>query len=255
MIQIYIVSLISSIVRRDKIASRLFDLGIKNYLFFDAIKADSRFEHSELNQGEIGCALSHLDIYKRIIHNNIPYLFILEDDINIDNELYRIIENTETFLKENIDVDIVMLGYSTDAVNYKNSIRLSFRKRKKWDNRLIGKPVQRFYGTYSYFITNTGARKIVNLHNELIYPSDIYLNYLITKNIQLFCIEKPIVFPGLENNSSTIGERTNKFFKNDNFIDFGYKNRYVLFLLRKFQFLFFFIRQIKNSNSNYFQIK
>lgn len=255
MIKIYIVSLITSVTRRTKVASKLTDLGITNYEFFDAIKADPSTNHSELNLGEIGCALSHMNIYEKIINDDLPYLFILEDDININNQLTRIIENTEAFLTKNKGVDVVMLGYSTDAVNYNNSIRLSFRKRKKWDNYSIGKPVQRFYGTYSYFITNQGARKIVNLQNELRYPSDIYLNYLITKNIQLFCIEKPIVYPGIENNTSTIGERTNKFFKNDNFIDFGCKNRYKLFLLRQFQFLFFLIRQIKNSNSNYFHIQ
>ena len=32
--------------------------------------------------GAIGCALSHLKIYKHVVDNNIPYALILEDDVN-----------------------------------------------------------------------------------------------------------------------------------------------------------------------------
>lgn len=42
--------------------------------------------------GELGCALSHIAIYRKIVEQNIPYALIFEDDVVINKELPDILE-------------------------------------------------------------------------------------------------------------------------------------------------------------------
>ena len=49
-----------------------------------------------LSRGEIGCALSHNSIYKRMIAEAIPYALILEDDVLIDAGISGVIKEIET---------------------------------------------------------------------------------------------------------------------------------------------------------------
>lgn len=44
-------------------------------------KRGKRTYHSELISGAIGCYLSHIRIYKKIVEDNIPYAIIFEDDV------------------------------------------------------------------------------------------------------------------------------------------------------------------------------
>jgi GR25 family glycosyltransferase involved in LPS biosynthesis len=48
----------------------------------EAIKNKIRLTHADLTQGAIGCFLSHLEIYKKIVnnHDDKDYILILEDD-------------------------------------------------------------------------------------------------------------------------------------------------------------------------------
>lgn len=49
---------------------------------YDAGKAVRRFNR-ELSKGEIGCALSHVSIYRKMVEEDIPMALILEDDAHI----------------------------------------------------------------------------------------------------------------------------------------------------------------------------
>lgn len=58
---------------------------------YDRKKAIDLFNR-ELSKGEIGCALSHMSIYKRMIAEDIPYAMIFEDDARIlDDDLPAIL--------------------------------------------------------------------------------------------------------------------------------------------------------------------
>lgn len=49
---------------------------------YDRRKAVRMFNR-ELSKGEIGCALSHVKIYRKMVEENIPYALILEDDASL----------------------------------------------------------------------------------------------------------------------------------------------------------------------------
>lgn len=251
----FIISLKSSLTRRNKIEINLKELDIHGYKFFDGKIVDEIPFYISLTKGELGCLLSHLTLFHEIVEKKLPFAFILEDDVVVSDKLKKAMIDTNVFLSLNSDIDLVILGYSLDAVNFDAQIKLSFWQRRRWGENKIGKPVQRFYGSYAYFITFEGASKIIELSKNVLIPSDIFINSLITKGIQVYCIADPIVFPNEENNTSTIGTRSDSFFVNDNFIDFNIRNKIAHIIIRKIQFLLFFIRKISWTNSKYFNLK
>jgi|LSQX01.1.fsa_nt_gb glycosyl transferase family 25 len=85
---------------------KLTDQDIEKYADKEAIKRSPHW----LNPGAIGCALSHLSIYKKIIDQNLDYAFIVEDDIVLPENIKEIIEFTKLHLK---DGEPVLLYYAS----------------------------------------------------------------------------------------------------------------------------------------------
>ena len=61
-----------------------------------------------ISRGEMACALSHIELWKYIVDNEIPYAFIFEDDIHCGDttrkEIERIIHDSHGF-------DVLFMGY------------------------------------------------------------------------------------------------------------------------------------------------
>jgi len=120
----------------------------------------------DLTQGEIGCLLSHYEIYKKINENDI-YL-ILEDDINIDDKLQDFLQRT-SFLPKNWDV--ILVGHH---VLRSRPARIALRNRYRLSNYTLGKPVELAFGTYGYLINYQGAQKLIKALNNINAPIDHY---------------------------------------------------------------------------------
>jgi glycosyl transferase family 25 len=102
MIPIFIISLKDS-PRRGLIGPAMERLGIP-FEFFDAVDGrrmsqaelaaayeGSRPKFQHLSPGEIGCALSHMSIYRKMVADNIPAAIVLEDDAEVGPSLYDFI--------------------------------------------------------------------------------------------------------------------------------------------------------------------
>lgn len=63
-----------------------------------------------LSRGEIGCALSHIKIWKRIIREKIDEVLVLEDDIKIGQSLFSVLDNKSKF-----PGDYEFVNFLTDA--------------------------------------------------------------------------------------------------------------------------------------------
>ena len=59
--------------------------------------------------GEVGCSLSHIKIWRRIVDSKIPFALVLEDDVDLDKELPCFLSSQEfkkaDFLKLDFDPD------------------------------------------------------------------------------------------------------------------------------------------------------
>ncbi|MCS0590472.1 glycosyltransferase family 25 protein [Massilia norwichensis] len=97
----FIISLPKDAHRREQLGKQLQDLALPFSVIqavhgkslsseeldasYDRDKAIALFNR-ELSKGEIGCALSHLSIYRKMVEEDIPYALILEDDARILDE-------------------------------------------------------------------------------------------------------------------------------------------------------------------------
>ena len=111
---------------------------------------------THLTSGEVGCFLSHYNLWKKCIELNVP-LCILEDDAVVPDNLYDDLDNLlETY-------NFIYLGWREIAESIPTS-----------DSRFVV-PVYPYW-TLAYVITPEAAKLLVNSHIEQnIIPVDEYL--------------------------------------------------------------------------------
>jgi GR25 family glycosyltransferase involved in LPS biosynthesis/tetratricopeptide (TPR) repeat protein len=146
---------------------------IKDYTFFEAVdgkeitpsdQITALFANNDFGSrvGVVGCALSHIALWKQLANDSAhTHYLILEDDIGVNADagvsLVDGINKVEAFLKKTPTADIVFLGYHVRD----NTSRL------EKDSKLIH-PIQfnkYVGGTYSYIVTKQGAAKILQWIN------------------------------------------------------------------------------------------
>lgn len=116
----------------------------------------------DLTFGEVGCALSHRNIYKKIIDQNIPWAIIFEDDISIKHPFYDVLVNNIDKFNPN---DLYILGAQEGLacndyviLSNKNSINLNgfIKFNKAIDSERY------IYRTAAYLISKKVAENILN---------------------------------------------------------------------------------------------
>lgn len=71
------------------------------------------YKNCFITLGKIGCALSHLKIYQKMLDENIPYALILEDDAIFTQDTLKYIRKIDEFLKQS-DFELVLLMHQGD---------------------------------------------------------------------------------------------------------------------------------------------
>ncbi len=173
-VKIVILSLPSS-ERRYIIEKRLNECNISNYIFFDAF--DARYKDlSELDdifdinkftsiygrnpaRGEIGCTLSHLNIWNMISVSDTENWIILEDDAIFQKKFYD-------FYNHNCFPDyLTILGNSKKTLisSIISDITTRLFNKIKMDNYSYGQTYKRNWcGTVGYFLPRKRAIELIN---------------------------------------------------------------------------------------------
>ncbi len=126
----------------------------------------------ELTLGELGCALSHMKIYEKMVNENIENAIIFEDDISFDATILEAISSIKNFPT---DWECVLLCYYRMAF-YKKNYCINFRNRLQVGKRLkIVRFTALMHSTAAYVINQKGAKKLLSSMKEGIYkPVDHY---------------------------------------------------------------------------------
>ena len=191
--KIYVINLKKNIEKKNNILIEFDKLGgiFKDAYFFEAIvgkdleereinnllttKAQytlnyGRREHSEVNtKGAIGCYMSHYYIWKDIIKNNYKNVLICEDDIYTDSGYEKIVECIDNIPE---DYDIAYLGYFMHNLNPK------YKKVNNYWNIID----EKIFGTYSYVLSNSGAKKLLSKSLPIEMQVDSYMSYFYFTN-------------------------------------------------------------------------
>jgi GR25 family glycosyltransferase involved in LPS biosynthesis len=173
--------------RKERMQTQLNNNGFE-FIFFKAIDGNELLPTQELKflfdgnnrKGVIGCALSHLNLWKELISdkdNN--YYIILEDDVTLtDGCKERINKLTNEFENK----DFIMLGYSMWE-NKRNKVKEIYDVIDK-NTKIEIKPLNRnlyIGGFFSYSINKNGANKIINYieQNGIKHPIDNLIENII----------------------------------------------------------------------------
>lgn len=149
----------------------------------------------------IGCAMSHINVWKNIIDDKQEYSLVLEDDAelvdNFKDKLDYLINN-----KIPEDFDIVYLGCGgccdiNQEYSYIDRFLLLFNKTNTYkvinENVFVPEfPV----GLHGYLISNNGAKYLYNKFNET--KIQTHIDFQIAKNhlpdIKVYSVEPKLVF-------------------------------------------------------------
>ena len=151
----------------------------------------------EMTLGEIGCAMSHLNLYKKIVEGSLDHSLILEDDIDLDERLQYVVSSARTIKTLRNKLDLVLLGYSANGIDYKNAAEVSlFKKYKIGSSIYFGIPTVWNWSTIGYLISNSGARKLLNEGLLPRMPADFLTANSPRYNVRLGIANRPLIWPG-----------------------------------------------------------
>lgn len=156
----------------------------------------------ELTPGEIGCALSHLEVYKDIKSNGYQKALILEDDISVVAKTNSKLVQSLAELPQNWEVLYLGYLYNNNAITFPAYLRIylaypllnllgfnkySSRKMRCKYPRPYSKNLELagfHYGTHAYAVSNEGARKILAYQSPVTMAPDNALG--------MMCMEEAI---------------------------------------------------------------
>ena len=181
-IPILVVNLTRSKERRVYMQEQLDAFGVR-YEFYSAVDGNAltpqqRACYSEeesvrqfgypLTNGEIGCALSHLQIYEKMVAEDIAELLILEDDAAIKKDFFSIIFQRAQWAP----ADWKMLHFATkkdDTTN--NTLPYYFIDTQK--RYRLYRYTEYYNRTHCYIVKQESAKWLIKAGYPIHFPADI----------------------------------------------------------------------------------
>lgn len=150
---------------------------------YDA-ETNSKKYYKEMSVGEVGCYLSHIRLWEKIVEEDLDFALILEDDLTVEPEIKHVIEAIQQLQ----DWDYIKLAgpkgkkiIAEEPINDKYSL-VYYNKT----------PI----GTSAQAVSKQGAKKLLESTKPFIRPVDSDLQYYWEKGIQILGISPQPVSPG-----------------------------------------------------------
>ena len=112
-----------------------------------------------MNSGEIGCFLSHYNIWKDILEKEIPYAIVLEDDAKINTKIFD--EHLKKIMKNAPDNFEIISMYKHENQLNKNFIPY---------NKMFDMIESKVWGTTAYIINLDGVKNLMKNIVPIKYP-------------------------------------------------------------------------------------
>ncbi|XP_067460737.1 procollagen galactosyltransferase 2-like [Thunnus thynnus] len=154
-----------------------------------------------LTRGEIGCFLSHYNIWKQAVQQELQQVLVLEDDVRFEprfcSRLVAIMENVQ---RVGLDWDLIYVGRK----------RLQVKEPEHWVKGVSDLVHPGYsYWTLGYVLSLQGAKKLLHAKplNKMLpvdeflpimfdkHPKDDYMQYFEQRNLRAFSVEPLLLFP------------------------------------------------------------
>jgi glycosyl transferase family 25 len=175
--------------------------------------------HRNMTPGEIGCYVSHMRIWEKMVAENINFCLVLEDDIIIDEQLTDIIATFQT-LKE---WDMIKL--------HDNRQHSFYEKEVLADYLTVGNYLQVPNGTQGYILSLAGAKKLLN-RKPFFRPVDVDIQFHSEINFKIIGIKPYPLKEDLSFNSEITVMNKGKHSNRSTFLR-NAKHRVALYLQRR----------------------
>lgn len=178
-----------------------------NLIRVDAVSGRALADNQILieNASVVACWLSHQKAYQYIVENNLSGALVVEDDVQLINssqfsaQLSKIdilsldilqlgfiaphpIAKFELFY-QNLEHSLIRILISFEKVIPKNFlksiVRVDLNRESGWNlisNELLG-------GSHCYYISNSGAKKMINLNIPVVVPVDGFLKNAVSSKL------------------------------------------------------------------------
>lgn len=197
----YVVNLPQSRDRREHILAECARFGLEPEIFPAVYGRDLTEEELRLlvdalalevfGKAEIGCALSHLGIYRDMIAKNIPVAFILEDDSVLTRDPHPVLDGLTQTAGSGDAPEAYLLTRNRE------SDQMIAEKNGENAARMIGGcrfyPGWRGFGTYGYAITRQAAANILALQTPVKFAADWWKVFRTFGILRFFLCEADIV--------------------------------------------------------------
>jgi len=210
MFKIFVINLKRDTQRREYIENHLDNRKLK-YEIIDGVYgkdlskseineiADLKLSYKKMGKtisvNEIGCALSHKKIYKKIISENLDGALIVEDDAMFCSNIFNILEAIDR--NKNKFESNYWVGLYNSNIDTKNKIfdiDTNFKIYKS----------PRVRCAIAYYIDKEAAQNLLNHNTKVTYVSDCFFGGYLNK-LNLYSIDKICVMPN-PSFDSTISE-------------------------------------------------
>lgn len=215
----YIVNLDKDKERKANILYQLKKQKINNFKFISAVEGsklkdedlkNDTFQNKKnyykwnikLSKSEIGCALSHLKIYKEFINSSYNLAIIFEDDIffkyQFDTEIRSLINNFFSDKKQ-----ILLLG----------ELKQFFKKAIIKSKRFKVVNTETAYFTHAYVINKEAAKEILKFNYPVKTTADNHLLWKLYLGISVYGIDPYIIDQNKDFKSNIEHEKINSEIK------------------------------------------
>ena len=178
MLPTFVISLPEATDRRTRLTKIFEDLGLE-FEFIDAVDGRQfdvlnhpnyapsqrlRYFGKHITGGEIGCLLSHKNIYQKMINENINRALIFEDDVIIHDGFLKTLREIQT-----ISVPFDMIRFLSSPKLERLNLRNVYKfKNGRYLVRHTGMPG----GAHATLITLNGAKKLIKHLDKTPFPID-----------------------------------------------------------------------------------
>ena len=174
MITVNCISLADEHARRDYMRAQLDSCGLP-YRFFDAIRVDlgrgwpdnyarsQRLRHSgvDMRAGEMGCYLSHREIWKAFLAGDEALCLVLEDDAEIGPDFAAVVE---ALGEDTSDWEFVRLTATFQ--------RTAYPLRRLAGEHFLVEYLEQPNGTVGYLLNRRAARRLLDYTTDMAHAID-----------------------------------------------------------------------------------
>jgi len=208
--KVYIINLDSSVDRWEQISSQCDQLGIE-YERVSAVRGSelTKQEKAEvydlstnlakydkrLNDGEIGCYLSHIKCWKKIVEEELDFALILEDDASLREKIKECI--AQFSLMDSSGWDYIKLFH-------RKRLKLKVASLDLDKGVQLHKVAKLPASTCSQFVSQVGAKKLLKHSFPIARPVDVDIQYWFERELRCFVVSPPAaVSAGFESEIDT----------------------------------------------------